>query len=226
MSGQPQQLASLKQSIDELCDIGRRFYARGWSVGTSSNYSVVTARQPLELLVTASGLDKGLLTPADFVRVDGDGQPVVARQPKASAETMLHVALGAEAEIGSVLHTHSVWGTLLSEYFFAEGVVQVAGYEMLKGLAGISTHDTRIKLKVFENTQDIPALSREVARLRQAGDPSLQYGFLLRRHGVYTWGVDVHAARRHVEVLEFLFEVLGRSLTWQTLPASAARSHD
>jgi methylthioribulose-1-phosphate dehydratase len=84
---------------------------------------------------------------------------------------------------------------------------------MLKGLDGISTHETEIRLKIFENTQDIPALSRQLARLRQAGDPTLQYGFLMRHHGLYTWGADVSAARRHVEVLEFLFEVLGRSLS-------------
>jgi methylthioribulose-1-phosphate dehydratase len=213
MTGLKVECVNLQQPIDELCDIGRRFYARGWSTGTSSNYSIVTGRDPWELLVTASGMDKGMLSAADFVRINAEGQPVLSAQPKASAETMLHVVLGAEPQIGSVLHTHSVWGTLLSDYFYADGVVQVAGYEMLKGLAGISTHDTQIKLKIFENTQDITALSREVARLRQAGDPSLQYGFLIRRHGLYTWGTHVHEARRHVEILEFLFEVLGRQLS-------------
>jgi len=36
------------------------------------------------------------------------------------------------------------------------------------------------------------------------------HGFLLGRHGLYTWGKDISEARRHVEILEFLFEVLGR----------------
>ncbi len=213
MSGVTQRLDSLQQPIDDLCDIGRRFYAQGWSVGTSSNYSIVTGREPLELLVTASGMDKGMLTPADFVRVNSQGDPIVATPSRSSAETMLHVVLGTEPEIGSVLHTHSIWATLLSDIFFADGFLEIAGYEMLKGLAGISTHDTSIKLKIFENTQDIRGLSREVARLRQAADPSLQYGFLMRRHGMYTWGSNVQAARRHVEILEFLCEVLGRKLS-------------
>jgi len=37
------------------------------------------------------------------------------------------------------------------------------------------------------------------------------HGFLLRRHGLYTWGKDLVEAKRHVEILEFLLEVLGRT---------------
>jgi methylthioribulose-1-phosphate dehydratase len=36
------------------------------------------------------------------------------------------------------------------------------------------------------------------------------HGVLLSRHGLYTWGESVAEARRHLEVLEFLFEVEGR----------------
>ncbi len=36
------------------------------------------------------------------------------------------------------------------------------------------------------------------------------HGFLLRRHGLYTWGADLAQAVRHVEILEFLMEVVGR----------------
>jgi len=37
------------------------------------------------------------------------------------------------------------------------------------------------------------------------------HGFLLRGHGLYTWGTDLQQAVRHVEILEFLMEVVGRS---------------
>jgi methylthioribulose-1-phosphate dehydratase len=37
------------------------------------------------------------------------------------------------------------------------------------------------------------------------------HGFLLRGHGLYTWGRDLALARRHLEVLEFLLEVVGRA---------------
>ena len=36
------------------------------------------------------------------------------------------------------------------------------------------------------------------------------HGFLIRRHGLYTWGKDLTEAARHVEILEFLLEAVGR----------------
>ncbi len=202
----------ISAQIAGLRDVGRGFYARGWSVGTSSNYSVVTRRDPLELLVTASGKDKGRLSVDDFVRVGGDGQPTIDGQPKASAETMLHVALAADPAIGCVLHTHSVWATLLSDIYFDQDELSIDGYEMLKGLDGIQNHTTSVRIRIFDNTQEIPQLAKQVTSERAAGHAALDYAFLMRRHGLYTWGRDLDSARRHVEVLEFLFEVLVRRL--------------
>jgi methylthioribulose-1-phosphate dehydratase len=41
----------------------------------------------------------------------------------------------------------------------------------------------------------------------------LQHGYLIRRHGLYTWGRTLDEARRHVEIFEFLFECIARRLT-------------
>jgi methylthioribulose-1-phosphate dehydratase len=195
-----------------LADIGTSFHARGWSVGTSSNYSVVVSRDPLRLLITASGKDKGALQPADFAVLDDRAQPTDGAQPKSSAETWLHIVLGGQPDVGAILHTHSIWGTLVSDWCASAGAVRMEGYEMLKGLEGISTHQTTFDLEIFENTQDIPSLARKLeVRLRDAVTP-LQHGFLLRRHGLYTWGRDLFEARRHVEIIEFLLECVGRQM--------------
>src|SRR5438045_9185803 len=84
-------LMGLEKQIEALRDVGAMLWQRGWSVGTSSNYSVVVDREPLELLITASGKDKGRLTRGDFVRIGASGKPTVDGQPKSSAETLLHV---------------------------------------------------------------------------------------------------------------------------------------
>jgi methylthioribulose-1-phosphate dehydratase len=90
------------------------------------------------------------------------------------------------------------------------GFLEISGYEMLKGLAGVTTHEHRLRVDIFQNTQDIPALAREVERrLRDATNP-LRHAFLIAGHGLYTWGNDLPEARRHIEVLEFLFEVVAR----------------
>lgn len=206
-------LADYVQQIDALRDVGQLFYQRDWSLGTSSNYSVVVQRDPLLLLITASGKDKRSLSRDDFVLVDETGSPTDASLPKPSAETLLHVVAAQQPNVGAVLHTHSVWGTILSDLGFASGGLAIEGYEMLKGLDGNRTHDHRQWVEIFENTQDIPALAKVVrARFADAENP-LRHGYLIRRHGLYTWGRDLAEARRHVEIFEFLFEVVARRLS-------------
>jgi len=205
-------LAGQDGPIDALREVGAMFWQRGWSVGTSSNYSVVLNREPLELLITASGKDKGRLTRADFVRVGVNGKPTVDGQPKSSAETLLHVVAAQQPDVGAVLHTHSVWSTLLSDFFYPQGGFEVSGYEMLKGLEGIATHEATAWVEIFENTQNISSLADHVhERLNDAEKP-LTYGYLIRRHGLYTWGRDLEEARRHVEIFEFLFECVARRM--------------
>ena len=201
--------------VSALIDIGSLFYQRGWSVGTSGNYSVVLGREPLRLLITASQRDKRALTVADFLVVDESGKALLPDEPKPSAETMLHITAARQPDVGAVLHTHSVWATMLSDLYFADGGLAIEGYEMLKGLQGIESHVERLWLEIFENSQDIPELATKVGR--RFVDPAnpLQYGFLIRRHGLYTWGRDLNEARRHVEILEFLLEVVGRRLSCQ-----------
>lgn len=200
-------------AIRALQDVARLFYDRNWALGTSGNYSVVLDRAPLRLLVTASGKDKRGLTDLDFVTVDGEGRTLQAAPgAKPSAETRLHTVLAQDAGVGAVLHTHSVWNTLLSDLLAEQRVLRLSGYEMLKGLSGVTTHETTVEIAIFENTQDIPALAREVRRRIDARDPALRHAFLIRAHGLYTWGVDLAEARRHVEILEFLFEVTARKM--------------
>lgn len=206
--------AGCESGIDQLRECGQFFHQRGWSVGTSSNYSVVLNQDPLDLVVTASGKDKGRLQQTDFVRLGPGGQPTCTNQPKSSAETMLHVVLAELEDVGCILHTHSIWGTLLSDHFFDQGGFAIEGYEMLKGLEGIRTHERRLWVPIFENTQDIPSLAEQV-KAKMVDSHSAQamtHGFLIRRHGLYTWGKDVFSARRHIEIFEFLFECVARKM--------------
>ena len=190
-----------------LAAAGRDFYGRGWVLGTSGNFSAVSGREPLRLSITASGLDKGALTPADILEIDERGA-VTRGGGRPSDETRLHLSVVRARGAGAVLHTHSVWSTLLSEAFAREGRLLIEGFEMLKGLAGVRTHEHRETLPVIENSQDMGALARALEEALETYPEA--HGVLLRRHGLYTWGRDLAEARRHVEILEFLLEVVGR----------------
>lgn len=190
----------------ELVAVGRLFYGRGWVLGTSGNFSAVISRAPLRLAITASGVDKGRLAVEQILEID-DAAQVVAGAGQPSAETLLHLSVVGLRGAGAVLHTHSIWSNIVSGAS-REGVA-IEGHEMLKGLAGITTHEHREWLPVIDNSQDMPGLAQAVEhRLREQPQA---HGFLLRRHGLYTWGRDLAEAMRHIEIFEFLLEVIGRT---------------
>jgi methylthioribulose-1-phosphate dehydratase len=191
-----------------LAALARSCHRRGWALGTSGNFSAVVRRQPLVLTITATGLDKSTLSAKDFVRVDGNGK-LLEGSGSPSAETALHLLLANIRLARVVLHTHSVWSTILSDVHANDGGLWIGGYEMLKGLEGVKTHTHREWLPIIDNDQDMHRLAGAVqAKLAQA--PSA-HGFLLRGHGLYTWGESLEQAKRHLEILEFLLEVVGRS---------------
>ena len=163
------------------------------------------------MLISPSGLDKGVMTAADLLETDLDGR-VIGSDRKPSAETALHLVIySARPEMGAILHVHSIWNTLLSAHFARDGYVPLSGYELLKGLAGVTTHEYRARVPIIANSQDYVDLGARLGQaLEKFGDA---HGVLLSAHGLYTWGKSVAEARRHLEALEFLFEVEGRRLT-------------
>jgi len=191
-----------------LIEIGRQFHSRGWVLGTSGNFSAVVAEDPLRIAITVSGADKGALSHRDIIEIDGNCQ-VVSGVGRPSDEARLHVAVVKNRGAKAVLHTHSVWGTMLSQIWFAKGGLSIEGYEMLKGLGGIRTHEHREWLPIIENSQDMSELASEVTSTLER-NPEV-HAFMLRRHGLYTWGADLAEANRHVEILEFLLEVTART---------------
>ena len=71
------------------------------------------------------------------------------------------------------------------------------------------THEHREWLPIIKNSQDMPALADTIA---DTLNHTAAHGFLLERHGLYSWGDNLAQAKRHIEILEFLLETLGRTL--------------
>lgn len=193
----------------DLAATAKALHARGWLSGTSGNLSAVVQPEPLLLAMSPSGVDKGELTAEQILLVDEDAR-VINGGRKPSDETLLHFEIVKQRRAGSVLHTHSVWNTILSDLFADEHGVAIEGYEMLKGLAGVSTHEHREWLPVIANSQDMHELAVSI-RAALTEHPNA-HGVLIHKHGLYSWGKDLHEAKRHIEILEFLLEVRGRTL--------------
>jgi methylthioribulose-1-phosphate dehydratase len=197
---------ALRTIARTLEEIGRDFYARGWVLGTSGNFSAVLSRKPLNLAMTASSISKGAIRPADVLVIGQDGKTTAKSAARPSAETLLHLAVVRVTGAAAVLHTHSVWSTVLSQT--SRDGLSLTGFEMLKGLDGVKTHEHSEWLPILDNDQDMTRLAQRVETIL-AARPDV-HGFLLRGHGLYTWGDSLAQARRHVEIFEFLLEATAR----------------
>lgn len=187
-----------------LVDAVHFFHHLGWCPATSSNFSF---RGEDGVWISQSGVDKGLFGPQHLMPVDLDGVPVPPEQRRPSAETGLHTMVYRQRpDAGSVLHVHGLRSVVFSRHYLDEGEIRFAGWELQKGLRGVSTHDCEVRIPVFPNSQDIPALALEVEKTL-AARPDV-HAFLIAGHGLYAFGTSVAEAKRHVEVVEALLEQL------------------
>ncbi len=200
----PSQSRKFKSLAEELIAAGRYLHSQGAVPATSGNLSArIDAKR---IAITRSGCHKGHLEAGDIMQVDLDGESLDGNKP--SAETLLHTSLYVRYEgLGAVLHSHSPAAVLASRLF--KDAVVLENAELLKALRGITTHETRVIIPIFSNTQDIAELAQEVDGYLAANDEtgSNCYGYIIAGHGLYTWGESVSEALRHIEALEFLLNI-------------------
>ena len=183
----------------QLVEAGKVLYDWGMVPATSGNFSARI--NDAEIAITVSGKHKGRMTVDDIMRINLAGESLDGK--KSSAETALHTQIYQRCpEAGAILHAHSISATLISRS--ATNRVVLENYELLKAFPGITTHEVRISIPVFENDQDISRLAKEVDD-SMANDNSIP-AYLIRGHGFYIWGKSVNDALNYVEALEFLFK--------------------
>ena len=201
-------------TLEQLIAMTNRYYQRGWTPATSSNFSIRSPSPNSNIIqITRSGRHKGTLTQQDFMRIKTTGEAIDDGRP--SAATDLHLLVYQEqVKIHAVLHTHSPAATVLS-MAHTQDALEFNNYEIAKAFPEIETHKTPIKLYIYDNDQDIPALATRIKpQLHNLPIP----GFIIRGHGVYTWGETLVDAERHLEAIEYLLscEILRRQIANNT----------
>ncbi|MEQ1606915.1 MAG: methylthioribulose 1-phosphate dehydratase [Pyrinomonadaceae bacterium] len=192
----------------ELAETGREFYRRGWARGASGNFSILLARKPLRLCITAAGNEKGTLDETNFLEIDDDAE-ILQGFGRPSDETVLHLSIyRLRPKARCILYSQTVWGMLLADKFYVDGSIAMQGYEALKGLSGRTGSNEIERIPIVENAQDQIALSHVIENVLL--ENSTIHGIYIRRHGLYTWGETVEDARKNVDIFEFMFEVLAR----------------
>ncbi len=95
---------NLQQLKEEICDIGRRIYNKGFAAGNDGNISFRLNEK--EVLCTPTMVSKGFLKPDDLCIVDMEGKQISGKK-KRTSEILLHLAIMKERpELKSVVHCH------------------------------------------------------------------------------------------------------------------------
>ncbi len=203
-------LEQKQAALHDLKEIKALIAARNWFPGTSGNLSVRVGEftpEQFYFAVTASGKDKSVHTPEDYLFVDQDGAPSEATGLKPSAETLIHCEIYRKTGCGAIFHVHTIDNNLISDWYGEQGYVPAQGIELIKAF-NIWDEDAAIRIPVLPNYADIPRIAELVP---DALDPAVP-GILLRNHGIYAWGKNAFEAKKHLEAFEFIFEYSYRRL--------------
>lgn len=195
-------------ALAELREVKELFAGRGWFPGTSGNLSVRVgdyASDAFHFAITASGKDKTVHTPEDYLFVDQTGKPAETTLLKPSAETLIHCEIYRLTGAGAIFHVHTVFNSVISEYFWERKSVPAVGVELIKGF-NIWDEEAEIDIPIVSNFAHIPSIVPEITERLSNRIP----GILLRKHGIYAWGANAFEAKRHLEAFEFIFEYVYR----------------
>ncbi|KAF2452668.1 Methylthioribulose-1-phosphate dehydratase [Lineolata rhizophorae] len=196
-----------------ICELCRKFYTLGWVTGTGGGTSI---RHGDHIFIAPSGVQKELMQPSDMFVMDFNTREYLRRPPihRPSACTPLFLA-AFTAGAGCCIHTHSQWAvlvTLLVERDFGvdacfeiELLEQIKGIPKGKGKPGnLGYHDT-LRVPIIENTAHEEDLTESLEAAMQKYPDT--YAVLVRRHGIYVWGDNVHKAKTQCESLDYIFQL-------------------
>jgi methylthioribulose-1-phosphate dehydratase len=195
--------------VEQMIAAGHALYTRNWALGAAGSLSAIISQQPFEGLITADGANKGKLTAGDFLHF-GESGNTPDLSGLSSKEIPIHQTIMVARSAGVILHTQSIWSTVLSELYANAGGITLEGFQILKNLSGPKTKQRWEWVPILENLDHSTTLARMVSSSLQS-HPEI-HAVLIPKRGLYTWGTQIDEAMRHVEVFEFLFEVLARQL--------------
>ncbi len=177
-------------------------------MGTAGNLSA--KKDNHSFWITASGQSKGSLREQEFLNVDMNGN-IIAQESgyKPSAETSIHIAAYTLfPSIQSCLHVHMVEGNWVCDDHPACDWISLPHLEMLKGFGW---KNGPARLLVTDNHDHVPDIAKDMIKMyTQPQDCFVIPGFLIRGHGVTTWGSSIEEARNRIELLSFIFSYMCR----------------
>ncbi|MDE2506557.1 MAG: class II aldolase/adducin family protein [Planctomycetota bacterium] len=176
---------------EQMCEIGRRLYARGFAAANDGNISLRLGEN--RVLCTPTRVSKGFMKPDDLCIVDLDGKQISGTR-KRSSEILLHLAiLKARPEINSCVHCHPPHATAFAVAHEPIPKCVLPEIEVFIGEVAISPYET-------PGTQ---AFAETVLPFVHDTET-----ILLANHGTITYGADLEDAYFKTEIIDAYCRIL------------------
>ena len=179
------------QIKEQMCDVGRRIWQRGFCAGNEGNHSYRIAEN--RILCTPTGLSKSQLKPDDICTVALDGKQLAGKR-KRTSEINLHLAIyKARPDVRAVIHSHpphatafAVAGVELPTCVHPEAEVFLGPVKMARY---VTPGDARLGESILPFVKDSNTI-------------------LLQSHGVVTFDADLEQAYYELEIVDAYARIL------------------
>ena len=186
----------------EICDIGRRIWAREYCDGNGGNISARLG--PDRFIITPTGVSKGFMTPDMLSMVDIKGNQLAGTW-KRSSEFTTHAAIyETTPEAASVCHAHPVHAGAFAIKELQPPARLIPELEVFVGQVAVAGYQT-------PGSPEIAASIRPLAPQHQS--------IIMGCHGVICWGKSVEDAYFKMEITDAYCRTI---ILAQSLPGSAS----
>jgi L-fuculose-phosphate aldolase len=176
---------------EQMCEIGRRVYARGFVAANDGNISFRLSED--RVLCTPTRVSKGFMKPDDLCIVDLDGKQVSGTK-KRSSEILLHLSvLRARPDVRSCIHTHPPHATAFAVAHEPIPKCILPEFEVFLGEVAMAPYET-------PGTQ---AFADTVLPYVKDTDT-----IILANHGTITYGSDLQDAYFKTEIIDAYCRIL------------------
>ncbi|MBI1901143.1 MAG: class II aldolase/adducin family protein [Planctomycetia bacterium] len=175
----------------DICDIGRRIYARGFAAANDGNISFRLGEN--EVVCSPTMTCKGFLTPDDLCTVDMEGKQLSGKK-KRSSEILLHLTImKARPDVKSVVHCHPPHATAFAVAREAIPQCVLPEVEVFLGEVPITRYETPGSQKFADTV--LPYVKNTNV-------------MILANHGTVSYGESVERAYWWTEILDAYCRIL------------------
>lgn len=200
----------LEQLKRQVCEANLELVKRGVVLYTWGNASGIDREQGL-VVIKPSGVDYNCMTPEDMVVVELATGKVIEGQWRPSSDTPTHLVLYRRYEmLGGVVHTHSTnvvvfaqagmgipaLGTTHADHFYGE-IPCTRDLTKAEAETDYEVHTGKVIVETIDNL---------------GYNPITVPGIIVKSHGPFAWGSNVHEAVCHAVVMEQVAEMAMKTL--------------